>query len=297
MANNFLDDNGLLYFWQKIKNIFATKTELNNSKTTVEDSLTSTSTVNALSANKGKELSDRINAINGNMENLGAGDMLKSKYDVDNNGQVDKADDSDKLGGQSPEHYATAESLNNFVLNSKVGQANGVASLGADGKVPESQLPETAPIEHTHEISEVNGLQNALNGKAESEHGHEMSDIEGLDEGVAQMTEALNNKADKVHTHEISEVNGLQNELDEMVAVAQGKCASFVFDTVEDLDTWLSNTENTANLKTGDIFYIRAVNVPDYWWDKETSSKQILETTKVDLSTISNAEIDTIVAS
>ena len=275
MANKFLDDNGLLYFWQKVKNAFATKEELNANKVTVEDSLTSTSAANALSANKGKELSERINAINNNMENLGAGDMLKSKYDVDNNGQVDKADDADKLGGQSPDYYAPASMLSGYVAVSQVGNANGVASLGADGKVPESQLPETAPIEHTHE----------------------MSDINGLTEGVTQMTEALNNRADKVHTHEISDVNGLQDELDEMVAVAQGKCASYVYDTVEALDEALTDTEFTATLKTGDVFLIRAVDVPDYWWDENTSSKQILETTKVDLSTISNNEIDTIVAS
>ena len=275
MANKFLDDNGLLYLWQKIKNKFATKDELNVSKVTVEDSLTSTSAANALSANKGKELSERISAINTNMENLGAGDMLKSKYDVDDNGQVDKADDADKLGGQSPDYYAPAYMFSGYVPVSQVGQANGVASLGADGKVPESQLPETAPIKHTHE----------------------MSDINGLTEGVTQMTEALSGKADKEHTHEISNVNGLQDELDEMAAVAQGKCASYVYDTVEALDEALTNTEFTATLKTGDVFLVRAVDVPDYWWDESTSSKQILETTKVDLSTISNNEIDTIVAS
>lgn len=97
------------------------------------------------------------------------------------------------------------------------------------------------------------------------------------------------------HTHEISEVNGLQDELDDMVAVAQGKCASYVFETVDELDTWLTKTENTTKLKIGDVFLIKAVNVPDYWWDGST--KQILETTKVDLTSITNSEIDTIVAS
>lgn len=246
MANKFLDGNGLLYFWQKIKAAFATKDELNNSKVTVTDNLTSTSNTDALSANQGKVLDEKIKAINDGLGELGGGDMLKSQYDTNNDGKVDNAENADKLGGQSADYYAKATDLNSYVPTSKVGQASGVASLGADGKVPESQLPETAPIEHTHEISEVNGLQ---------------------------------------------------DELDDMVAVAQGKCSSYVFDTVDELDTWLGNTENTANLKTGDAFYIRAVDVPDYWWDGDTSSKQILETTKVDLTTITNAEIDTIVAS
>ncbi len=243
MAKSFLDSNGVLYLWQKIKNIFATKEELNNSKTTVEDILTSTSSTNALSANKGRELNEKIKAINDSMADLGGGDMVRSVYDVNGNGVVD---DAEKLGGQTPDYYARASDLNNYVSTSKVGQANGVASLGADGKVPEAQLPETAPIEHTHEIDDINGLR----------------------EAVAEVTE-----------------------------IAQGKCKSYVFDTVEELETWLGVADNTAKLKTGDVFLIRAVDVPDYWWDENTSSKQILETTKVDLTTITNAEIDAIVAS
>lgn len=74
----------------------------------------------------------------------------------------------------------------------------------------------------------------------------------------------------------------VDDEIAEVTAVASGKTASYVFDTVAALETWLAVAANTANLKTGDVFLIRAVNVPDYWWDG--SAKQILETTKVDLS-------------
>ena len=64
--------------------------------------------------------------------------------------------------------------------------------------------------------------------------------------------------------------------------VAKGKATGYVFDTVEDLDIWLQNTENTSKLILGDNLYIREVGVPDYWWDGE--QKQQLETQKVDLS-------------
>ena len=191
MANKFLDDQGLLYFWQKIVNKFATKEEI---------------------------------------ANAGAGDMLKSVYDTNNNGVVD---DAEKLGGQSPDFYAKKTELFS-------GSYNDLADKPTD----------FAPTEHTHEMDDINGLVEASNKAVE-----------------------------------------------DLTAIATGKCASYVFDTVDALDTWLANTENTANLKTGDVFLIRAVDVPDYWWDGNTSSKQILETTKVDLSTISNTEIDTIVAS
>jgi hypothetical protein len=66
--------------------------------------------------------------------------------------------------------------------------------------------------------------------------------------------------------------------------VAAGKCKAYTFSTVDELDSWLGNEENTSKLNNGDVFYIRAVGVPDYWWDGETQSKQILETTKVDLT-------------
>jgi len=44
-------------------------------------------------------------------DGLGVGDMLKSVYDKDNSGQVDKADDADKLGGQQPAYYAKATDI------------------------------------------------------------------------------------------------------------------------------------------------------------------------------------------
>ena len=40
-----------------------------------------------------------------------------------------------------------------------------------------------------------------------------------------------------------------------------------MFDTLQDLDLWLQNSENISKLVLGDNFYIRATDVPDYWWD------------------------------
>ena len=200
MANKFLDENGLLYFWQKITAKFATKEEI---------------------------------------ANAGAGDMLKSVYDTNNNGKVDNADNSDKLGGQSPSYYAPASSVPTQL----------------------SQLTEDA----THRV---------------------VTDTE---------KSTWNSKANGTHKHEQGDINGLETALANMTAIAQGKCASYVFETVSELDTWLGNATNKAKLEVGDVFLIKAVDVPDYWWDG--SAKQVLETTKVDLTTITNAEIDTIVAS
>lgn len=89
-------------------------------------------------------------------------------------------------------------------------------------------------------------------------------------------------KSEIPSTSGLASTNYVDDEVAEVMNVASGKTASYVFDTVAALESWLGNSANTAKLKVGDVFLIRAVNVPDYWWDG--SAKQILETTKVDLS-------------
>ena len=81
-----------------------------------------------------------------------------------------------------------------------------------------------------------------------------------------------------------TEIRGLINEVEETSeqakAIAEGKSTGYVFDTVDDMNSWLET--NSSILKLGDNLYIRAVDVPDYWWDGEKA--QQLETQKVDLS-------------
>lgn len=253
MADNssFVDSNGLLYFWSKI---------VSRIKGNVVNNLTSTDTDKALSAAQGKALDDKISAINTNMGNLGGGDMMKSAYDTNNDGKVDKAEladnasDSAKLGGQLPEYYAKKDELFS-------GSYNDLTDKPTD----------FAPTEHNHAISDINGLV----------------------EASQQLTLAF------------------EGAVEDMTEIANGKCACFVFDEEAGLDSALAeyvafindgtamaeeNPLNGVTLKTGDVFLIRAVKVPDYWWDESTKSKQVLETTKVDLPIITNAEIDEIVA-
>lgn len=81
---------------------------------------------------------------------------------------------------------------------------------------------------------------------------------------------------------QMSDGKTVQVAIEEAEAIAKGKSAGYVFDTEADLDTWLADADNVAKLKLGDNLYIRAVDVPDYWWDG--TSKQRLETQKVDLT-------------
>lgn len=63
---------------------------------------------------------------------------------------------------------------------------------------------------------------------------------------------------------------------------AKGRAPGYVFDTLADLELALEDVEFTSKLVLGDNLYIRATDVPDYWWDGE--QKQQLETQKVDLT-------------
>lgn len=128
---------------------------------------------------------------------------------------------------------------------------------------------------------ELNKKQDALDKYVESVNGYsgevtlDASDVNALPDTtviptVPTVVSAFTNDADYATKTYVSEV-------------ASGKCQAYTFGTVDELDAWLTNIENTDKLNNGDVFYIRAVGVPDYWWDNETQSKQILETTKVEL--------------
>lgn len=256
-----IDGNGLLYVWQKIinhvnlefvkkdgnkvlsSNDYTTeeKTKLagipaDANKTTVVDNLSSTSASDALSANQGRVLNEKINAINTSIQGAGKGDMQVAVWDTNNNGQIDKADwaataaTADKLGGELPSAYV------------KQTEIKDVAKTGS-----------------------YNDLTDKPDNFAPASHEHEQNEIIGLSDTIATVTE-----------------------------IANGKCKSNVFDTVSDMETWLSNSENTAGLKVGDVFLIRATDVPDYWWDG--TSAQVLETTKVEIEFLTNEEIDAILA-
>lgn len=129
---SFLDNNGLLYLWSKIKNAFVSQetgkglstndytttekdklagVEAGANKTTIENVLTSDSSTNALSAAQGKALKSAIDSITTDIGNMGGGDMMKATYDADGDGVVDSAGNASKLGGQAPEYYAVATDI------------------------------------------------------------------------------------------------------------------------------------------------------------------------------------------
>jgi len=103
-----------------------------------------------------------------------------------------------------------------------------------------SSLSGKANTVHTHNIADVNGLQQALNAKATT------AQTEELTEEIAATNNALNNKSDVGHTHNISDVVNLQTELN-------GKAAAIhthVIANVDGLQTELDGKSDVGHTHT-----------------------------------------------
>ena len=81
-------------------------------------------------------------------------------------------------------------------------------------------------------------------------------------------------------------VSKLETDIIEVEEIAKGRNKAHVFDTKSDMETWIS--QHSSELSVGDNLYIKAVDVPDYWWDGVQA--QQLETQKVDLTDYYNKE-------
>jgi hypothetical protein len=128
-------------------------------------------------------------------------------------------------GGTAGQVLAKVNSTDyNYTWQTLSGGGGPVAWVDITGKP--SQFP---PDTHTHGISDVTGLQTALDGKAATGHGHSIADVSGLQTAldgkaasvhghaigdVTGLQTALDAKASSVHTHAIADVTGLQTVLD-----------------------------------------------------------------------------------
>ncbi|KAA6372775.1 MAG: hypothetical protein EZS28_031696, partial [Streblomastix strix] len=75
-----------------------------------------------------------------------------------------------------------------------------------------------------------------------------------------------------------------QPQLQEVRDIASGKSKGYVFATADEMNTWMEDQENVANLTIGDNLYIVDKEVTDYWWDGTTL--RMLETELPDMSNV-----------
>ena len=109
-----------------------------------------------------------------------------------------------------------------------------------------------------------------------------LSDFSNIETGF--ITQSAVTSAISTHGSDSTTHQDIRMYLSDVEAIARGKSRSWVFDTVSDLDTWLTVTANVDELLIGDNFLIRATDVPDYWWDG--TQKLPSEVEKVDLTNI-----------
>ena len=134
--SKYQDTNGVLYLLQLLKSKFDAKVdketgkglsandyttaeknklaaiEAQANKTTVNNTLTSDSTTDALSAAQGKELKRQVDEAVAAIEDAGGGDMMKSTYDQDMDGVVDNAK---ALNGHADTYFAKATDLEGYL--------------------------------------------------------------------------------------------------------------------------------------------------------------------------------------
>lgn len=106
------------------------------------------------------------------------------------------------------------------------GTVTGTVCQGNDVRLSDSRTP----LAHAHPISDVTGLQPALDGKAATAHTHAIADTTGLQT-------ALDGKAAVSHAHAIADTTGLQAALDGKAAVSHGHTIADTTNLQATLDT------------------------------------------------------------
>lgn len=129
--------------------------------------------------------------VNDGADGSGSGDMMKATYDSNGNGIVDNAE---KLEGHAASYFAQATHSHAIAdvnglqaaLNATGDMKKSVYDADGDGVVDNAQkldgktAAQFAAAQHTQAIGTINGLQDALDGKAAAAHAHAIADVTGL---------------------------------------------------------------------------------------------------------------------
>lgn len=162
---------------------------------------------------------------------------------------------------KTDDDYVEAEDINTV--------ADAVIEL--EEKMPSGGVtPDGTPIIIDDKMSPTS--ENPVQNKVIFAYVEEQNNItKGLAVSAGQMSQQANTTAEKA-----------KQKAENAESIAKGRATGYVFDTFSHLTEWISIDANKEKLVLGDNLYIRAVDVPDYWWDGENIYP--LETQKVDLT-------------
>ncbi len=162
MAINALNENGLLYFWQKIKNLFVQKEtgkglSTNDYTTAEKNKLAGLSNYELPTASADTKGGIKVGAglaiNNGVLSATGGGTADSVDWDnVQNKPEAFTPDDhthaqsditglSDALAAKAASNHSHSAADVGAIATSAKGAANGVATLDSNGLIPTSQIP------------------------------------------------------------------------------------------------------------------------------------------------------------
>lgn len=139
--------------------------------------------------------------------------------------------------------------------------------------------------------------------------------VEDLNDSVVAMQSSIMQEVNKkVNTSDIvdnlestatdkppsaNQARVLKENIEEVASIAKGRNRARVFNTTDDMNSWLSDEANKGVAIVGDNLYIVALDVPDWWISEALEDADVdtgfyykiaqLETQKVDLTTIENS--------
>ena len=304
MSRKFLDYDGLLYFWNKVKTLLSGKVdkvdgkglstndyttdeknklagiEAGANKTTIYDGLDSTSTTYGLSAAKGKQLNELLSDVQNNKMDI-------SVYDEDEDGIVDLAANSSQLEGHGASYFAKATDIPKVTTD-----LTNALKANYDAAYTHSQAAH-APVDAEKNVI----ITVKKNGTALTPDSNRAVDVTvptkvselTNDKGYLTEHQDISGKADKATTLSGYGITDAYTKAQTNSAIATAKQEAIEavldgvtedYDTLKEVAAWIaSDTTNSAAL----IARVDAIE-NDYVKDSE-------------LTAITNAEIDTILAS
>ena len=210
-------------------------------------------------------------------DNTSTGSPSESSYRQDISGALFKAQQASDaaIAAQAAAETAQAESetAKNEAVTAKdaAEAARDVAEYGKGFVSEQATYAATAMLaaqdaQSAAEISAQNAEDSAEQAKSMNEDTKTYMENAETAANNAMHTVEVHNAASGTH----EDIRLMANEAK---TIALGKANSLVFDTKEQLDSWVAGTysrpdgKTTDDLKIGDNLYIVELGVPDYWWD------------------------------